>query len=98
MSKSIVTENARKCYFCGSVRGIEIHHVFGGAYRRKSDQLGLVVPLCHYCHNEPPDGVHFNRHMSDALKEEVQILAMRAYGWDTERFIQEFGKNYIKGD
>ena len=30
------------------------------------------------------------------LKQEAQRRAMEAYGWSTEDFIREFGKNYLE--
>ncbi len=88
----------RKCYFCGSYRNIEKHHVFGGSLRKKSDKYGLVVDLCHWCHNEPPNGVHFNRERSLILKRMAQKKVMQEHGWTKETFIREFDKNYLEED
>ena len=97
MAKSIISEE-RKCYICGSARWIEIHHVFGGGDRKKSEIYGLTVPLCHYCHNEPPYGVHQNKEIRQKLQSFAQKKAMAHYGWSTEDFRREFYKNYIKED
>ncbi|MEE0969599.1 MAG: hypothetical protein U0M06_09535 [Clostridia bacterium] len=94
MAKSIISEEKR-CYICGSVRWIEIHHVFGGADRKTSEIYGLTVPLCHYCHNEPPNGVHFNKDYRRALQAKVQRKAMKHYGWDMEAWRSLFGRNYL---
>ena len=59
----------RECFMCGSNDWIERHHIFGGAYRKKSERDGLVVDLCHYCHNEPPHGVHHNAEKMLCLKQ-----------------------------
>lgn len=96
MGRSIVQENTHRCFICGSHRWLEWHHVFGGALRDKSDRLGLVVRLCHYCHNEPPNGVHQNRDRRRKLQALAQKKAMQEYGWDVERFIKEFYKNYLE--
>ena len=80
---------------CGSSRWIECHHVYGASNRTKSDDLGLTVYLCHYCHNEPPNGVHFNRANKQALQARVQEIAMEYYGWSIDDFRREFGKNYL---
>lgn len=58
--------------------------------------MGLTVYLCHTCHNEPPTGVHHSRQMDRMLKAYMQKQVMKTYGWDTERFIREFGQNYIE--
>jgi len=85
----------RECFICGSHVWIEAHHIFGGPNRKKSDKLGLVVDLCHYCHNEPPNGVHHNREAMLELRRYGQQKAMREQGWTKEQFIKEFGRNYL---
>ena len=94
MARSIISEE-KKCYICGSVRWIEIHHVFGGADRKTSDIYGLTVPLCHYCHNEPPNGVHFNKEIRRKLQSKAQKIAMKHYKWSIEDFRDRFGRNYL---
>ena len=84
-----------RCFICGSSQWLEKHHVFGGANRKLSEKYGLTVMLCHYCHNEPPDGVHFNRANMDALRQTAQKWAMDKYGWTVEDFIKIFGRNYL---
>ena len=96
MGRSIIQDNTHRCLICGSHRWLEWHHVFGGALRDKSDKLGLVVRLCHYCHNEPPDGVHQNRERRRKLQAFAQKKAMQEYGWSVEDFIREFYKNYLE--
>ena len=96
MGRSIVQKDTDRCLFCHSNIWLEWHHVFGGALRDKSDRLGLVVRLCHYCHNEPPDGVHQNREMRRKLQAFAQEKAMDHYGWSVEDFRREFYKNYLE--
>ena len=60
MSKSIIS-NEKRCFRCGTTIWLERHHIFGGAMRKKSEHFGLWVYLCHRHHNEPPNGVHYNR-------------------------------------
>lgn len=91
-------ENA-ECWLCGR-RGardpLDLHHIYGGAYRRKSDRYGLVVPLCHRrCHIFGPDAVHQNAENMQMLREWGQMKVMREQGWTVERFVAEFGKNYL---
>lgn len=85
----------RECFLCGSTQWIEAHHLYGGARRKKSERYGLVVDLCHYCHNEPPDGVHHNSKNMLKLHQYGQQKAMEENGWNTEDFIREFGRNYL---
>lgn len=83
----------RKCYLCGATSWLERHHVFGGPYRTKSDNYGYVVDLCHYCHNEPPNGVHHNKANMDKLR---RIFQRKFEETGTrEEFIREFGRNYL---
>lgn len=95
--KSILESHSEppRCFLCGTVRHLEKHHIFGGALRKKSEQFGLTVHLCHVCHNEPPYGVHHNRDTSDGLKRTAQAAAMARFGWSTNDFIRKFGKNYL---
>ncbi len=91
MRSIISTEE--ECYICGSTRWLELHHIFNAANRNNSTKYGLVVYLCHHCHNEPPNGVHHNRKRNDWLKAVAQQKFNEVYvGLD---FMQIFGKNYL---
>lgn len=92
---SIIQKDTSRCFICHSEQWLEYHHVFGGAVRTKAGNLGLVVRLCHYCHNEPPNGVHQNREIRHKLQALAQKKAMDHYGWSVEDFIKEFYKNYL---
>lgn len=85
-----------RCFLCGSESWIEIHHVFGASNRKNSEKHGLVVPLCHYCHNEPPLGVHHNKDRNLMLKKIAQHEFEKAHTRD--EFMLEFGKNYLWED
>jgi hypothetical protein len=52
-----------------------------------------VVYLCHHCHNEPPNGVHFNRKTMDWLRAKGQQAFMEKY--PNEDFVKIFGRNYL---
>lgn len=95
MSKSILQKDDTKCFICGSRRWLEWHHVFGGALRDKSERLGLKVRLCHFCHNEPPNGVHQNKEIRLKLQAFAQKKAMKYYGWSVEDFRSKFYKSYL---
>lgn len=94
---SIIPDHSEtQCWLCDcNGRGkMDRHEVFGGAYRAKSKRLGLWVHLCHEdCHL---NGVHKSAYDAALLKSEAQRCAMKQYGWTTEEFIREFGKNYIE--
>ena len=87
--------DSSRCFICHSRQWLEWHHIFGAALKKKSEKYGLMVRLCHYCHNEPPNGVHQNKEVRLKLQAFAQKRAMETYDWDVERFIKEFYKNYL---
>lgn len=103
MSKSILDTRKGICFLCGQHTMTETHHIFGGPNRRLSDEDGLVVYLCPYCHNMPPRGVHYD---AKAMKRLRQI-GQRAYENELMKvegipefvarreFMQRYGKNYL---
>ena len=92
MTKSIICET-KQCYLCGRRDWIERHHIYGGAFRNKSEKYGLVVYLCKWCHNEPPYGVHFNRERMDMLRAIGQRAFIEHY--PDKDFMEEFGRNFL---
>ena len=94
---SIITGNEKgKCFICGRHIPTESHHIFFGTSNRKqSEKYGLKVDLCHECHNEPPNGVHFSNIQCRFLQKIAQSEAMRYYGWSKDEFMQIFGRNYL---
>lgn len=98
MSKKSRGRKPKRCYLCGKngqADRLEMHHVFGGAYKKKSEKYGAMVALCgEECHRNGRNAVHRNRMVNNALKEEFQRKIMKEQGWTVEQFISEFGKNY----
>lgn len=84
------------CFLRGRWSDLETHHLFGGANRKKADRDGLVVQLCHFCHNEPPNGAHFNRDTMLYLHQHGQRIAMEKHGWSIDDFIREYGMNFLE--
>lgn len=96
MAKSILQADKESCFICGSHQWLEEHHVFGGNGNRKlSEKYGLKVYLCHYCHNEPPLGVHHNNVTRQHLQRKAQQKAMEHYQWTVDKFRSIFGKSYL---
>jgi len=89
----------KACWLCGrngTADPLDEHHIFGGANRKKSDQYGLVVYLCHNrCHENGRKAVHRNAETMLRLHQEGQRRVMEEQGWSKEEFIWEFGKNYL---
>lgn len=89
----------RKCFLCGK-NGVndrlERHHIFGGAYRDKSEKYGLVVDLCgNSCHRNGKKSAHRNAETALFLHQYGQKKVMKEQGWTKEKFQKEFGRNYL---
>lgn len=94
--KSVLTDNMDRCYITGRTDHIERHHVFGGAYRKKSEKYGFVVPLTAEVH---PNGAFFDisrdrKGIDRFLKRECQIYFEHHCG-SREDFRREFGRSYL---
>lgn len=90
----------RRCFLCGrngASDPLDLHHIFPGAYRKKSEKYGLVVYLCHNrCHIfAAKTAVHQNEGQMRWLKRYGQLRAMREQGWTEDDFRREFGKSYL---
>ena len=83
------------CFLCGRYTNLEVHHLFSGSLRKKSEKYGLTVNLCHSCHNEPPNGAHHNKDTMQKLHEYGQKKAMAENDWTVDEFRREFYKNYL---
>ena len=96
MTESIINGDRKGvCFRCGRFCNTERHHIFGGKNRKRADADGLTVNLCHFCHNEPPNGVHFNKVHDIALKKLGQKTWMKHYGKTVEDFIKAYSRNYL---
>jgi hypothetical protein len=88
-----------RCWLCGrnGVRDhLDIHHVFNGALKKKSEKYGLLVYLCHNrCHESGPKAVHRNPETRRQLCQWAQRKAMEENGWTMEDWHREFGKNWL---
>ena len=88
------------CWLCGrngAQDPLDRLHIFGGAYRDKSEKYGLVVMLCHdSCHIFGKYAVHRNADTMRELRQYGQQIAMERFGWTIEDFRREFGKNYLE--
>ena len=93
----------KTCFLCGRTAYTERHHIFSGTANRKlSEEDGLVVDLCHSCHNEPPNGVHFNKErmaelhkIGQQLWENIQTAKGMSHDEARQAFIKRYGRNYI---
>lgn len=86
---SILTDNLKKCYYCGTENeNLDLHEVYGGSNRKRSIIMGLVVPLCRKCH------------CNEKLINHLRIVTQHEFekSHSREEFIELIGKSYIKGD
>lgn len=86
----------KECWFCGSQEYLQMHHVFAGAYRKKSERMRFVVPLCMTCHLDGRMGVHANQERNLVLKRWAQEQFEETH--TRQEFREVFGKNYLEDD
>ena len=93
-----MTDN-RRCFLCGrngASDPLDLHHIFPGPYRKKSEKYGLVVYLCgNRCHRNGKTAVHRSGEQMRRLRRYGQLKAMQEQGWTEDDFRREFGKSYL---
>lgn len=97
MAKSIIS-NERRCYICGDTYALEKHHIFAGAFRRKSEKQGCWVMLCPY-HHRLQGGVGSNNPIKEIdvqLKREAQKEFEKTHTRD--EFMEIFRRNWLDED
>lgn len=83
-------EKDRSCFVCGSGRDIEVHHcLHGTANRRLAEEDGLVIYLCHSCHQDLHDKGTFDRSIQH-LAQETYISKLGS----REDFRRRYGRFY----
>ena len=91
---SIFTDDMGKCIVTGIETGIEIHHVFGGTDRKRSERYGFCVPLHRSVH---PNGAFRTDNnwmeLDHWLKRMCQEYYLENYGTRDEWY-SEFGRFY----
>ena len=99
---SILSTQKGQCYRCGRYGPTEKHHIFGAANRKHSEEDGLWVYLCPYCHNRPPKGAHFCKetmewlHRTGQTAFEVELIKKDVPPEEArETFMRRYGKNYL---
>lgn len=93
MEKIQIDENI--CSVCGKrITGARnLHHIMNGtAYRKKSDEDGLVVYLHPTCHQ----WLHSHPMSMRTFKQRAQRYYEESIG-TREQFIKRYGKNYLEG-
>lgn len=86
-----VLQDEKRCFLCGSVVGLELHHCLHGSRRKIADRYGLTVWLCRECHTGR-NGVHFNAEKDLMLKRYAQKKYTEEYG---DNWMEIVGKSYL---
>ena len=97
--KPSVFSEERECWLCHNPN-VHRHHVCGGVGRRPiSEEEGLWVYLCPAHHNMSDYGVHFDKDLDTALKEQAQMKWEQREGLEGEEahdaFRSLFGISYL---
>ena len=96
--RSIMQEDIHSCYLCGrNGQGdrLEMHHVFNGADKKRSEKYRFLVWICgERCHRNGREAVHRNIHVNNMVKRNAQKIYEDQFG-TREDFIREFGKSFL---
>ena len=85
------------CFICGSEKQLELHHIFGGANRRKADDDGLTVYLCSDCHRESRLSVHQSSEMAQLMHAIGELMWLNNHpGSTVSDFSRRYGRNYLR--
>ena len=83
-----ILQSERECWWCGANGAddpLDLHHVYFGPLRVKSEEYGLTVWLCHHAHHIfGAEAVHRNRSVRELLQRYAQ-----------DDFRRIFGKSYL---
>ena len=93
MAKYTKCLNDKTCFLSGRTDNLEVHHIFGGSMREKSELYGMKIWLNHDWHNEPPNGVHFNKDNMLTVKKYGQTKFNEIY--KDLNFFDIFKNNYL---
>lgn len=83
----------KECYRCG-LPATDMHHIYNGALRKKSEQFGAVIPLCRKCHNYYHHDAQGRKDYND-LKAVFQLEIMGEWDMSIDEFREIFHKSYI---
>lgn len=87
-----VLQTDDRCYVCRMAVGTEEHHIFGASNRKHSEEDGLKVRLCRFCHEH----VHFGKEGHKTLRALQQAAQMKyEEKHSREEFMKRYGRNYL---
>lgn len=85
-----ILQDEKECFVTGAVNRLDLHHIYAGSRRKKSDKWGCVVWLNHE--------VHMDLHQRNtALDRQLKAICQKRFEelYGHEKFMDVFGKNYI---
>ncbi len=88
---SIMTEDLEHCFVCGRPFP-QYHHIMNSANKAKSEEYGLILPLC-LNHHTGAEGVHTKPEKMLACKQMAQKKFEETHS--REEWIEIFGKSYL---
>ena len=89
--KSRMQLDENVCYRCKCYgEHMDVHHVFNGPYKEKSEEDGFIVYVHRQCH----DLIHRNAVIRLKMKQEGQRRYEASIG-DRQSFIERYGKSYL---
>ena len=84
-------DETRACKMCGTINDLEVHHcIHGTATRKRADEDGLTVYLCHRDHER----LHRDRMVDLAFIQFAQRHYELTIG-SREDFIARYGKSWL---
>ena len=79
--RSIITDNLKRCYLCGTDKDVELHHCIHGKENRKlSTQYHLLVGLCSECHRGK-----YGVHGKYGLEKDLKLKSEAQQVWENRR-------------
>lgn len=92
LQPDIDSKDEAYCFISGMHTNLEFHHIFNGAYKKKSEEDGYWVYLrcdIHRGLHDTPQG----RALWTSMKEQCQEHYEKYHS--RESFIKRYGKNYL---
>lgn len=90
MFKSVIQIDNSKCFVCGKGGELHPHHIFNGAFKKKSEEDGYII----YVHNIP---CHQQIHSVSGEAMYYKKYAQKHYEktHTREEFLERYKKNYL---
>ena len=87
--KSILTDDMKHCYVCGAMACKKPHQIFNEANDTKSEEYGLMMPICCEC--------HYKIHNVPGKMTETKQFGQRKFEehYPELDFLKIFGKNFL---